>query len=91
MRKRHNATPRLETMEERVVLSTLGINLSPWATAEIHKLGDHVSSYANSVKDYFHSLIQHRTGQSAQTQWQTNHTVTHHTSNTLFGIPFLKI
>ena len=29
MRKRHNATPRLESMEDRVVPSILGINVSP--------------------------------------------------------------
>ena len=39
MRKRHNATPRLESMEDRVVPSILGINVSPSVTADFHKLG----------------------------------------------------
>ncbi|MGA7502386.1 MAG: hypothetical protein WBX00_37295 [Isosphaeraceae bacterium] len=91
MRKRHNATPWLESMEDRVVPSILGINVSPSVTAEFHKLGNHISSYANSFKNYIESLNQRRTGQSVQTRWPTSHTASHHTSNTLFGIPWLKI
>ena len=91
MRKRRNATPRLESMEDRVVPSILGINVSPSVRADFHKLGSHISSYANSFKNYIESLNQHRTGQSVQTQWLTRHTASHQTSNTLFGIPWLKI
>ena len=91
MRKRHIATPRLESMEDRVVPSILGINVSPSVTADFHKLGNHISSYANSFKKYIESLNQRRTGQSVQTRWPTSHTASHHTSNTLFGIPWLKI
>ena len=91
MRKRRNATPRLESMEDRVVPSILGINVSPSVTADFHKLGNHIRSYANSFKNYIESLNQHRTGQSVQTQWPTSHTASHKTSNTLFGIPWLKI
>ncbi len=91
MRKRHNATPRLESMEDRVVPSILGINVSPSVTADFHKLGNDISSYANRFKNYIESLNQHRTGQSVHTTWQTNHTDSHTTSDTLFGIPWLKI
>ena len=91
MRKRRNVTPRLESMEDRVVPSIFGITVSPSVTADFHKLGNHISSYAKSVKNYVESLNQDRTGQSVQTQWQTRHTASHKTSNTLFGIPWLKI
>ncbi len=91
MRKRRIATPRLEPMEDRVVPSILGINVSPSVTADFHKLGNGISSYANSFKNYIESLNRHRTGQSVQTRWPTSHTASHKTSNTLFGIPWLKI
>ncbi len=91
MRKRHIATPRLESMEDRVVPSILGIYVPSSVTADFKKLGHGISSYANSFKNYIESLNQHRTGQSVQTQWQTSHTASHKTSNTLFGIPWLKI
>ena len=91
MRKRHNAAPRLESMEDRVVPSILGINVSPSVKADFHKLGHGISSYANDVKNYVESLNRHRTGQSVHATWQTNHTDSHATSNTLFGIPWLKI
>ena len=91
MRKRHNATPRLESMEDRVVPSILGINVPSSVKADFHKLGHGISSYANDVKNYIESLNQHRTGQSVQTRWATSHTASHKTSNTLFGIPWLKI
>jgi len=91
MRRRHNATLRLETMEDRVVPSTLGVSLSPSTTAEIHKLGVHLRQYASSAKNDLNTLIQHRTGQATQTGWQTHHTHSHHTSHNLFGIPFFKI
>ena len=91
MRKRQNATPRLESMEDRVVPSILGINVPSPVTADFKKLGNGISSYANDFKNYIESLNQHRTGQSVQTAWATSHTASHQTSNTLFGIPWLKI
>ena len=91
MRKRHNATPRLESMEDRVVPSILGIKVPSSVTADFNKLGHGISSYANDVKNYVESLNQHRTGQSMQTTWATSHTTSHKTRNTLFGIPWLKI
>ncbi len=39
MRRRHTATPRLESLEDRVVLSAVSIHLSPSASAQLHKLG----------------------------------------------------
>ncbi len=39
MRKRHIATPRLESMEDRVVPSFLGINVPSWVTTDWHKMG----------------------------------------------------
>jgi len=91
MRKRHIATPRLESMEDRVVPTILGINVPSSVTADFKKLGNGVSSYANDFKNYIESLNQHRTGQSVQTQWPTSHTASRKTSNTLFGIPWLKV
>ena len=91
MRKRHTATPRLESMEDRVFPSILGINVPSSVTADFKKMGHGISSYANSFKNYIESLNQRRTGQSVQTRWPTSHTASHHTSNTLFGIPWLKI
>lgn len=91
MRKRHIATPRLESMEDRVVPSFLGINWSPTVTADFHKMGHAISGYANSLKNDLETLNRHRAGQSVQTTWTTSHTSVHHTSNTLFGIPWLKI
>ena len=91
MRKRHNATPRLESMEDRVVPSILGINVPSSVTADFKKMGHGIRSYANSFKNYIESLNRHRTGQSEHTTWQTNHTDSHATSDTLFGIPWLKI
>ncbi len=91
MRKRHNATPRLESMEDRVVPSILGINVPSSVTADLKKLGKGISSYANDFKNHIESLNQHRTGQSVQTKWATSHTASQKTSNTRFGIPWLKI
>ncbi len=91
MRKRHNAAPRLESMEDRVVPSILGIHVPSSVTAEFHKLGNGISSYATSFKNYIESLNQHRTGQSVQAKWATSHSSSHNTSNYLFGIHWLKI
>jgi hypothetical protein len=91
MRKRRNAIPRLESMEDRVVPSFLGINVPSWLTADIHKVGSALDGYASSAKSDLKSLNQHRAGQSVQTTWPTSHAASHTTSNTLFGIPWLKI
>ena len=91
MRTRRNATPRLEFMEDRVVPSFLGMNVPSSVTADFKKLGHGISGYANNVKHYIESLNEHRTGRSMQTTWTTSHTASHKTSNTLFGIPWLKI
>lgn len=91
MRKRHNATPRLESMEDRVVPSILGIKAPSSVTADFKRLGHGISSYANSFKNYIESLNQHRTGQSVHATWAAGHTASHKTSNTLFGIRWLKI
>jgi hypothetical protein len=90
MRKRHFATPRLESMEDRVVPSFLGINWSPSVTADFHKMGHAIDGYAKSFKNDLEALNQHRSGQSVQATWDTHHT-TSHQSNTLFGIPWLKV
>ena len=90
MLKRRIATPRLETMEDRVVPSFLGINISSSVTAEFHKLGHGITGYAKNVQNYVESLNQHRSGQSVRATWDTQHT-TSPKSNELFGIPWLKI
>ena len=74
MRRRHTATPRLESLEDRVVLSTVSIHLSPSASAQIHKLGINLKNAASSVQQELAHLIQNRTGQPSHTQWQTRHT-----------------
>ena len=91
MRRRHIATPRLESLEGRVVLSAVSIHVSPSVSAQFHKLGNHLKTAASSIQQELNHLIQSRTGQPSQAQWQTQYTHTHHTSNTLFGIPWLKI
>jgi hypothetical protein len=91
MRKRHIATPRLESMEDRVVPSFLGINVPSWVTTDFHKMGSALDGYASSAKSDLVSLNQHRAGQSVQTAWPTRHAASHTTSNALFGIPWLKI
>ncbi len=91
MRKRHNAIPGLESMEDRVVPSFLGINVPSWVTADFHKMGSAIDGYASSAKSDLVSLNQHRSGQSLQAAWPTSHAASHTTSHTLFGIPWLKI
>ena len=91
MRKWHIATPRLESMEDRVVPNILGIHVPSSVKADFRKLGHGISIYANDVKNYIESLNQRRTGQSVHTTWATGHTASHKTSNTLFGIRWLKI
>jgi len=90
MRTRHIATPRLESMEDRVVPSFLGMNVPSWVTTDIHKMGSALDSYGKSAKGDLESLNQHRAGQSVQTTWPTSHP-SHNTSDTLFGIHWLKI
>ena len=91
MRKRYIAIPRLESMEDRVVPSFLGINVPSWVTADFHKMGSALDGYASSAKSDLESLNQHRTGQSVVTTWPTSHTAAHNTRDILFGIPWLKI
>jgi hypothetical protein len=91
MRTRQNATPRLELMEGRVAPSFLGINVPSWVTADVHKMGHAIDGYATNAKGDLVALNRHRAGQSIDTTWPTSHTSAHTTSNTLFGIPWLKI
>ncbi len=91
MRKRLKATPRLEDMEERVVPSFLGISEPHWVTTEIHSIGNAIGSYTKSAKNYLETLNQQRSGQPKPVHWPTKHATATHTSNTLFGIPWLKI
>ncbi len=91
MRKRHIATPRLESMEDRVVPSFLGINVPSWVSTDFHKVGSALDGYASHAKSDLVSLNQHRAGQSVQTAWPTSHAASHSTSSNLFGIHWLKI
>ncbi len=56
MRKRFRVTPRLETMEDRVVPSFLGINAPNWLTTDLHKMGSAIDGYATHTKNYIKSL-----------------------------------
>jgi hypothetical protein len=91
MRKRRNASLRLESMEERVVPSLLGWNVPPAVTADFHKMGHAINGYAKGFKNYLETVNQHRSGQSVRAQWATGSSAAHHASDTLFGIPWLKI
>jgi hypothetical protein len=90
MRKQRVATPRLESMEDRVVPSFLGMNVPSSVSADFHKLGHGISRYATSFQNYIESLNARRAGQSVHATWNTRHTSSHH-SDELFGIPWLKI
>ena len=91
MRKRLKAIPGLESMEDRVVPSFLGMNVPSWVTADINKMGHAIDGYATHAKSDLVSLNNHRAGQSVQTSWPTSHASAHKTSDTLFGIPWIKI
>ena len=78
-------------MEGRVVLSAVSLHLSPSVTAQLHKFGDQVKTAAGSVEQELSHLMQSRSGHPSQAQWTTPHTHSQSTSNTLFGIPWLKI
>jgi hypothetical protein len=86
-RKQRRAVPRLESMEERMVPSA--INLSPSATAQIHKLGHKLQRAATTSQNYLTSLIQNRTSHNTPS-WTTHAVPKHHVNNGLFGIPWLK-
>ena len=91
MRRRHIAVPRLEPMEGRVVLSAVSLHVSPSVSTQLHKFGNHVNTAATSVEQEISHLIQGRSGHPTQAQWKTPYTHSKSTSNTLFGIPWLKI
>ena len=91
MRKRNKSTPRLEMMEGRIAPSFLGMNMPPSLSADFNKIGNSFKSGANSLKSEVEKLNQNRPGQSVAAQWGRNPNVTHHSGNTLFGIPWLKI
>jgi hypothetical protein len=75
-------------MEDRMVPSV--INLSPSATAQIHKLGHKMNRAAITTQQYLTSLIQNRTSHNPFPSWTTHPVPTHHTNHGLFGIPWLK-
>jgi hypothetical protein len=87
MRKRRIAIPRLESMEDRIVLSHYASQFLSSASAELHKL--HTSLINKSLLANFHKLhtnlnstlhkIQH--GLSSQNTSHTNHATTHQNSN----------
>ncbi len=91
MRKRHIAAPRLESLEDRKVPSAVSLHLSPSVSAQLHKFGDQVKTGAISVEQELSHLIQSRPGHPSQAQWTTPYPHPKSTSNTLFGIPWLKI
>ncbi len=88
MRKQRKLAPRLEVMEDRVVPSIYTANIPPSIRSDFHQVGAHVSSYYNSVKNYFTSLVNHPSGQTHQA-WPTAHKAPS-TSHAFLGIPWLK-
>ena len=74
-----------------MVPSFLGINPPTWLTTDLNKMGSAIDGYATSTKNYIKSLNEGRSGQSVTTKWEPGTTTTNHTSNALFGIPWLKL
>ena len=91
MRRRHIATPRLESMEGRVVPSAVSPHVAHSVSAQFRTLGNHIKTGAISVQQELSHLINHRTGRPTQAQWHAQYARPHHASQTLFGIPWLKI
>jgi hypothetical protein len=90
MRNRHRVILRLESMEDRIVPSFLGIEVPHSVSANFQKLNHRIKNYANSFKNYVESLNANRPGQSMHASWQIHPGSNSH-KNELFGIPWLKI
>ena len=72
MRKRHQAVPRLESMEDRLVLSTTTSSLTSSAAAELGRLGTHLHQGWTSLEHYITGLSQQsQAGSAAASRWES--------------------
>ena len=92
MRRRHQAIPRLESMEDRLVLSTTTSSLTSSAVAGLRRLGTHVHQGWTSLEHYISGLSQQSQASSAAaSRWATHARNVHKSSGDLFGIPGFKL
>jgi hypothetical protein len=92
MRRRHQAIPRLEPMEDRLVLSTTSTNPYSSAYTEITRLGNHIHQGWSSLERYISGLSQQGQPNSvAANRWATHAHRVRHSSGNLFGIPNFKL
>ena len=92
MRRRHQAVPRLESMEERLVLSTTTSSLTSSAVAELSRLGTHLHQGWTSIEHYITGLSQQsQASRAAASRWAIHARHVHKSSGDLFGIPGFKL
>ena len=92
MRRRHQAIPRLESMEDRLVLSTTTPSLTSSATAELRRLGTHLhQGWSGLVHDLNNWTQQSQASTAAASRWATHAHHVHRSSGNLFGIPGFKL
>ncbi len=92
MRRRHQAIPRLESMEDRLVLSTTTSSLTSSAAVELRRLGTHLHQGWTSFEHYITGRSQQSQASSAAaSRWASHARYAHHSSRDLFGIPGFKL
>ena len=92
MRRRHQAIPRLESMEDRLVLSTTTASPYSSAAAELRRLGTHLHQGWSSLEHYITGISQQsQASRAAASRWATHARHVHHSSGNLFGIPGFKL
>jgi hypothetical protein len=92
MRTRHQAIPRLESMEDRLVLSTT--TLSPYASAaaELRRFGSHLHKSWTGLEHFISGLYQQSQANStAASRWATHPHHVHRSTADLFGIPGFRL
>lgn len=91
MRRRHQAIPRLESMEDRLVLSATTASLTSSAATELRRLGTHLhQGWSGLVHDINNWTQQSQANSVAASRWATHARYGHHSSGNLFGIPGFK-
>jgi hypothetical protein len=92
MRRRYQAIPRLESMEDRLVQSTSSANPYSTAAAELRRLGPHIhQGWSSLVHDINNWTQQSQANSVAASRWATHARHFHHLSGNLFGIPGIKL
>ncbi len=91
MRRRHQAIPRLESMEDRLVLSATTASPTASYAAELRRLGTHLhQGWSGLVHDLNNWTQQSQASTAAASHWATHARYVHHSSGNLFGIPGFK-